>query len=59
MICGLCRKYRQLIGFHFTGKSFDPEVIAEWLKDLLGRLKNIGISTASMTMDMSPQNKGI
>ena len=59
MICGLCRKYRQLIGFHLTGKSFDPDCVAEWLKEMLQKLSSIGLTAASITMDMSPQNKGI
>ena len=59
MLCGLKSKWRQLIGYHFTGKSFDSEAVAEWIIELLSLTKSIKLSVSNITMDMSPLNRGI
>ena len=59
MVCGLKSKWRQLIGYHFTGKSFDPEAVSEWMIELLSLIKSVQLKVANITMDMSPLNRGI
>ena len=38
MIVSLLGKWKQLIDFHFTGRSFDAKAVAKWLKEIIAEL---------------------
>ena len=59
MLVCLFGKWKQTIDFHLTGRSFDAEIIAEWLKLLISEVKKSNLIIESMCMDMSTLNLGI
>ena len=59
MLVCLFGKWKQTIDFHLTGRSFDAEIIAQWLKDIISEVKKATLTIASMCMDMSTLNLGI
>ena len=59
MLVCLFGKCKQTIDFHLTGRSFDAEIIAQWLKDIITEVKKTTLTIASMCMDMSTLNLGI
>ena len=59
VLVGLATNWRQLVAFHYTGKSFDPEFLAEWIKKVIIRVNSIGLSIQAIIMDMSTANQNI
>merc|ERR1719357_1678549 len=59
MIVSLLGKWKQLIDFHFTGRSFDAKIIAKWLKEIIEELVDASLDVSSMCMDMGALNMGV
>ena len=59
VLVGLATNWRQLVAFHYTGKSFDPEFLAEWIKKVIIRVNSIGLTIQAIIMDMSTANQNI
>ena len=59
VLVGLATNWRQLVAFHYTGKSFDPEFLAEWIKKVIIRVTSIGLTIQAIIMDMSTANQNI
>ena len=55
----LCGAYEQLIGFQFTGNSFCPETVANWLMKLTEKVTEIGLDVKGFCFDMSTQNLAV
>ena len=59
MAVGLNTRWKQLIGYHFTDSSFDPDDMYDWLIELIQKMQSIGLRVYSLTMDMGPGNKAL
>ena len=55
-IGSLTGDYDQLIAFQFTGNSFCPKAVAEWLKKVITLVTETGLNVMGLCMDMGTQN---
>ena len=56
MFAGLRSRWKQPVAFHFTGDSFDPEVVTDIIKELIKHSRDIGLKMRCITTDMGPGN---
>ena len=60
LLCGQTVRYKQLVGYHFTDRSFCAKAAAKWIMDLMKAIHEIlGLTICSFTMDMSPLNQAL
>ena len=60
LLCGHTVRYKQIVGYHFTDNSFDAEVFAQWLRELIKEIKDtLGLVINSITTDMGPTNQAV
>ena len=59
ILVSLSTNWRQLVAFHYTGRSYDPIFIAEWWKKVIKSTASIGLTIKAIVMDMSTQNEKI
>ena len=59
MIVGITIRFKQLLAYHHTDRSWDAKFIAEWLIALIRKLTSIGLNTCFITMDMGKMNMAL
>ena len=59
MLIGMFDRWMQLGGFLFTDNSFDPEAVAKWMYEIIGKATEIGLRVRNVTMDMGPCNRAL
>ena len=59
MLCGLCKRLKQIIAWFLTYSSFDPDYFAGILKEIVVMSHDIGANILAITIDMSGQNQKI
>lgn len=58
VIAGLSCRWKQIIGYHFTGPSTPGNVVWEELLKIIQKSESIGLSVNFITADMGPVNMG-
>jgi hypothetical protein len=43
MIAGVTSRWKQVVGYHFTGKSFDPNSVKADIGSLISKPKHMGL----------------
>lgn len=56
MVAGMCGRFKQIIGYHFTGTSFDGALLAQEILKCIKRLYAIGLTTKNVSVDMASAN---
>ena len=59
MICGLCKRLKQIVAWYLTYSSFDPKFCAAVLKEIVVMCHGISLNLLTITIDMSGQNQKI
>ena len=59
IVVGLVRFWKQLIGFHLTDESFCAKACAQWLREMLKALSDIGLEVMVVIHDMGPTNQAV
>ena len=59
MICGLTKRYKNIIGFHFTDDSFDAKECAAFITEAIQKVTDIGLKVKAVVMDMSTLNMAV
>ena len=59
LICGLKARWKQVVAYQLTSDSFNGEVMAHYIKDLLRAVFKTGLNPRSVTMDMGPGNQAV
>ena len=59
MICGLTKRYKNIVGFHLTDASFDGKECAEFIREAILKLDKIGYKVKAVVMDMSTLNTNV
>ena len=59
MLCGLTKRWKNIIGFHFTDYSFCPKECAEFYRQAIRSSYANGSKVKAIVMDMSPQNLNV
>lgn len=58
MVQGLSRRYKQPIGFHFTGKTVTSETLKDLIKEYITALEESGFHVLTTVCDQGPTNRG-
>ena len=59
MVCGITTRWKQLIGIHYTEKSYDAKAMKEWIDEMITTCQEIGLKVRCVTMDMAPTNQNV
>ena len=59
MLCGLTKRWKNIIGFHFTDHSFCPKECAEFYRQAIRKSFEAGSKVKAIVMDMSTQNLAV
>ena len=59
IVVGLVKFWKQLIGFHLTDESFCAKACAQWLREMLKALSDIGLEVMVVIHDMGPTNQAV
>ena len=59
MLCGITKRWKNIIGFHFTESTFCAKECAEFYRQLIRKSYEAGSKVKALTMDMSGQNMNI
>ena len=59
MLCGLTKRWKNIIGFHFTDTTFDPKECAEFYRKAIRESYAAGSKVKALVMDMSGQNLNV
>ena len=53
---GIGLRWKSFVAYHFTDTSFDPEITAQWIIQVIRRLMDIGLKVRFQTFDSSTMN---
>ena len=59
MLCGLTKRWKNIIGFHFTDVTFCPKECAEFYRQAIRKSYEAGSKVKALVMDMSGQNLNV
>ena len=59
MLCGITKRWKNIIGFQFTEATFCPKECAEFYRQAIRKSYEAGSKVKALTMDMSGQNMNI
>lgn len=59
MLAGVATRWKQVIRYDYTGKSFNSKEVANIIQTLLKQSFDIGLNVSSLVMDMGPGNMGV
>ena len=59
MLCGLTKRWKNIIGFHFTDVSFCPKECAEFYRQAIRKSYEVGRKVKGLVFDMSTQNMNV
>lgn len=59
MVAGVGGRWKQVVGFHFTGNSMNPNVLKEIVMDILQKCHNIGLHIMNLTTDQAGINQAL
>ena len=59
LICGMCKRIKQIVAWFLTFSSFDPHFIADVMKLIVMECHRINVTISCLTIDMSGQNQKI
>ena len=49
-------RWKSFVAYHFTDTSFDPDITAQWIIQVIRRLMDIGLKVRFQTFDSSTMN---
>ena len=53
---GMGLRWKSFVAYHFTDTSFDPDITAQWIIQVIRRLMDIGLKVRFQTFDSSTMN---
>lgn len=56
MIVGTARRWKHVVGYYFTGDSFDGEILKDIIFQIINKVEDIGLHVNYVTCDMGPGN---
>ena len=59
MLCGLQMRWKQIIAYHFTANSFDPQELKDIIVKIIQKAKKVGLQVRSVTSDSGTQNVAV
>ena len=59
LICGLTKRFKQIVAWFLTYSSFDPDAVVDIMKTIVKKCYEININLYVITIDMSGQNQKI
>ena len=59
MLCGLTKRWKNIIGYHFTDASFCPVECKDFIFELVRKATEIGLTVKCIVMDNSSQNLAV
>ena len=59
LVRGLCKKYKQIVAWHYTGSSVDGNSMKDVLIELIIALKVIDLRIFGLVSDMGPSNRSL
>lgn len=59
MLCGIACRWKQIIGYYFTGDGFNGAILQPIINDILHRAESIGLTVNSITSDMGSGNQAL
>lgn len=57
MLCGVSSKWKQIVGYEFTGNSFCPRQMISNIMTIISKSPEIGLKINVIVSDMGPQNR--
>ena len=59
LLCGVRTRWKQTVCIEFTANAFDAGAVADILRNIFRRCKQIGLNCLGVVSDMGPGNMGI
>lgn len=59
MLGGVLTRWKQIVGYDFTGSSFGPEDVFSTLTEIIQRTHHIGVTIQAVISDMGSQNHSL
>ena len=59
MVCGLTKRFKNVVGFEFTDSSFDQQKVADFISGCIKEVYNSGLIIKAVVSDGSSQNEGV
>jgi hypothetical protein len=59
MLAGVTSRWKQVVGYHFTGKSFDANSVKTDIDSLISKAEHMGLQVDGIISDMGGQNQAI
>lgn len=59
MVAGIAGRWKQVVGYHFTGNSVDPHVLKDIIVEILQKLNSIGLYVINLTTDQAGGNQAL
>lgn len=59
MVAGVGGRWKQVLGYHFTGNSMDPNVLKEIVMEILQKCHDIGLHIMNLTTDQTGINQAL
>ena len=59
LLCGLTKRFKQIIAWFLTSSSYDPKFVVNIIKQIIIKCHYIEIDLTAITIDMSGQNQKI
>jgi hypothetical protein len=59
MLAGVTSRWKQVVGYHFTGKSFDANSVKADIDSLISKAEHMGLHADFIISDVGGQNQAI
>lgn len=59
MLVGIASRWKHVVGYHFTGNSFNSKTLKEIIFNIINKTENIGLHVNLITSDMGSGNIGL
>jgi hypothetical protein len=59
MLTGVTSRWKQVVGYHFTGKSFDADSVKVDIDSLISKAEHMGLHVDAIISDIGGQNQAI
>lgn len=59
MAAGIAGRWKQVVGYHFTGNHVDPQTLKEIIVEIMQELEKIGLHVINLTSDQAGGNQAL
>lgn len=59
MLAGTAGRWKQVVGYHFTGNNVDPQVLKEVIFEIIQKVHDIGLHVINLTTDQAGGNQAL